>query len=500
MKKYLAYTRVSTTRQGEQGVSLQQQKESIERYAVYAGIEIVDWLEEQETAAKQGRPVFLSMLKKLRKREAAGVVMHKIDRSARNLKDWAELGQLIDQGVEVHFSNESVDLTSRGGRLSADIQAVVAADYIRNLREEVKKGFYGRLRQGISPLPAPLGYLNPGPGKAKTIDPEAGPIIREGFDLYATGRYSQEALTGELNRLGLRTRRGKPVTENVVSHILSNPFYMGIIRLRRSGQVFKGAHAALVSPQLFERVQGIIAGRSVRGPGIHQFEFSRFIKCESCGRSLIAERQKGIVYYRCHVKGCPPTCVRQDAIRNAIANELKSLRLQLREISWIEEFAAEKKLTATSTLDAEVKHLRLQASALDDRQNRLTDALIDGAIERADYEKRKAALLMERCTLEARIAAVEVGKSEQLADVEKKVELIKHAWLLHKEGLTSESRDLVTELTSNRSASGKTLTITLQTPLAQLVERHHLKTGGAVRGVDRTFWERWLSDSSTDEL
>jgi DNA invertase Pin-like site-specific DNA recombinase len=68
------------------------------------------------------------MLKRLKTGEVAGVIMHKIDRSARNLKDWAELGQLIDQGVEVHFSNETVDLNSRGGRLSADIQAVVAAD------------------------------------------------------------------------------------------------------------------------------------------------------------------------------------------------------------------------------------------------------------------------------------------------------------------------------------------------------------------------------------
>jgi site-specific DNA recombinase len=70
-------------------------------------------------------------------------------RSARNLKDWADLGELIDSDLEVHFANESLDLHSRGGRLSADIQAVVAADYIRNLREERIKGFYGRLKQGL---------------------------------------------------------------------------------------------------------------------------------------------------------------------------------------------------------------------------------------------------------------------------------------------------------------------------------------------------------------
>src|SRR5256885_4852920 len=115
------------------------------------------------------------MLKLLQASKADGVIIHKIDRSARNLKDWANLGELIDRGVEVHFANESLDLQSRGGRLSADIQAVVAADYIRNLREETRKGFYGRLKQGILPLPAPAGYVDQGAGKPNMPDPARAP-------------------------------------------------------------------------------------------------------------------------------------------------------------------------------------------------------------------------------------------------------------------------------------------------------------------------------------
>jgi DNA invertase Pin-like site-specific DNA recombinase len=56
MKQYYAYIRVSTTRQGEFGVSLPQQKDAIERYAQRNQLEICRWFEEQETAAKQGRP------------------------------------------------------------------------------------------------------------------------------------------------------------------------------------------------------------------------------------------------------------------------------------------------------------------------------------------------------------------------------------------------------------------------------------------------------------
>src|SRR6266487_2331930 len=213
---YIGYIRVSTTKQGE-GVSLEVQKEAISRYAERNQLQIGQWLEERETAAKRGRPVFNQAMKLLRQGKHQGIILHKLDRGARNLKDWAEIGELSDQGVEVHFVNESLDLHSRGGRLSADIQAVVAADYIRNLREETRKGFYGRLKQGLYPLQAPIGYLDQGSGKAKTIDAEKGPLVRKAFELYATARYSLETLGPELHRMGLRNHNGGRVTRTGLS-------------------------------------------------------------------------------------------------------------------------------------------------------------------------------------------------------------------------------------------------------------------------------------------
>ena len=189
-KQYFSYVRVSTTKQGDHGVSLQEQHDAILRYAQRQNLQVVRSFEEQETAAKRGRPVFSEMLRLLKHGSANGVVIHKIDRGARNLKDWADLAELIDIGVEVHFANESLDLNTRGGRLSADIQAVVAADFIRNLREETKKGFYGRLKQGLYPIWAPIGYLDRGGGQAKVPDPRMAGLVREAFDLYATGNFS----------------------------------------------------------------------------------------------------------------------------------------------------------------------------------------------------------------------------------------------------------------------------------------------------------------------
>src|SRR5712664_3111453 len=189
-KQFFSYIRVSTARQGEHGVSLKEQQDAILRYAQKNSLQIARSFEERETAAKRGRPIFSQMIRSLRHGEAQGVLIRKIDRGARNLKDWADLGDLIDTGVEVHFANESLDLNTRGGRLSADIQAVVAADYIRNLREETKKGIYGRLKQGIYPLAAPVGYLDRGGGNPKEIDPAKAPLILLAFHLYASGSYS----------------------------------------------------------------------------------------------------------------------------------------------------------------------------------------------------------------------------------------------------------------------------------------------------------------------
>jgi len=169
VQNFFGYIRVSTLKQGEKGVSLQEQRASIETYAARQGFSISQWFEERETAAKRGRPVFSRMMALLREQKAVGVIIHKIDRSARNLRDWSDLGEMMDSGIRVHFANESLDLNSRGGRLSADIQAVVAADFIRNLREEAKKGMRGRYKQGLFRCPLRLGIWIREAGRQKQL-------------------------------------------------------------------------------------------------------------------------------------------------------------------------------------------------------------------------------------------------------------------------------------------------------------------------------------------
>src|SRR5260370_32834402 len=274
MGTYFAYARVSTPRQGL-GVSLQEQRAAIERYSAVHGLEITNWFEEKESASQTGRPALDQMLRLIRLKKAQGVIIHKIDRSMRNQQDWADVGKLVDAGVEIHFATENVDLKTVAGRLSADIQAVVAMHYSRNLREEVKKGLYGRLKQGFYPFRAPIGYVNQGTANVNAADPVKAPLIQEAFRLYSSGNFSLPDLTQQMFRKGLRNRNGGPVTINRFATILKNPFYIGLMKIERNGQTFPGIHQPLIATDIFEKTQDVLAGKSPHRAKSHRFTYTR---------------------------------------------------------------------------------------------------------------------------------------------------------------------------------------------------------------------------------
>src|SRR6266446_3707949 len=486
MKGYFAYIRVSTVKQGEKGSSLQEQKAAIETYARRHSLSIAEWYEEQETAAKQGRPVFTKMLKGLDQGIARGVITHKIDRSARNLRDWAVLGELVDRGIELHFAHESIDLSSRGGRLSADIQAVVAADYIRNLRDEVKKGFYGRLKQGLYPLGAPIGYLDNGGGKPKTIDPVRGPLIAKAFELYATGQWSFETLGEEMFSRGLRTKAGKRVRRSGLSTILNSPFYIGLIRIQKTAETFQGVHEPLVGTALFNRVRTILAGRLTHKANIHRFRYQRTFKCCTCGRSLVASRHKGHVYYRCTTRTCPTTCLREEIIDEAL--RLATSGFQLSDKAWAAVNMDVEAVLANCKIDraAELQNMSLAIAALDDRVGRLTDAYIDQVVDRETFLVRKEQLLHERATLTSKETSLKAGDDGIRSRIAKSIELIKALGILPELANDEKLREILTHTTSNLSVCKKNIAIAWANPFAALVSNEDVASGPPKRIKPRT--------------
>ncbi|OAI57504.1 hypothetical protein AYO50_01450 [Acidobacteria bacterium SCGC AG-212-P17] len=490
-KQYLGYVRVSTAKQGEKGVSLDEQRAAIERYSQKYGLTIARWFEERETAAKRGRAIFGQMLQNLRHGKAHGIVMHKIDRGARNLRDWADLGELADAGVEVHFANESLDLNTRGGRLSADIQAVVAADYIRNLREETKKGFYGRLKQGIYPISAPIGYQDRGAGKPKEPDPVMAPLVLKAFQLYSTGRYSFTRLVDEMYERGLRNRNDGKVTMNGLSTLLNNPFYFGVIRIKKTKETFQGAHLPIVSKALFDRVQDILDGKTADRVTRHEFIFRRMIRCAECGYTLIGEIQKGHVYYRCHTATCSVKTFREEWIDEAVKNTFTQLVTNELEEDYIRKWFQAARESATEQKEQDMNSCRLQLDQLRARIARLTDVFIEGNIDKTTFEERKSALIFEQSEFSEKLRSLERDPAHLVKRAEKFLELIKTASNLYELAVPSEKRDFAKKLTSNLSVISKKILVEPRPEVLLIASRQKITSGGPRRDVHRT-WDAVL--------
>jgi DNA invertase Pin-like site-specific DNA recombinase len=452
MKKCFGYVRVSTMKQGE-GVSLEAQREAIDQFAVRNDIRIVRWFEEKETAAKSGRPIFNAMIRLLKRRQAAGVVMHKIDRSARNFADWSKVGDLADAGIDIHFASESLDFRSRGGRLSADIQAVIAADYIRNLRDEIKKGIYGRLKQGLYPFRAPIGYVDQGGGNAKVPDPVRAPLIRKAFELYGTGNHSLRSLRAALEKMGLRNLGGRPLSKHGLETVLGNPFYCGLIRIRKTGAVFPGTHQPLISVRLFETVQAVKAGKAGKKVTRHNHTYRGLFRCGHCDAPMTPERQKGHVYYRCQERECETKCVREEALEAAIMATLRRVQLSDEKVAWLAD------RFATWWKDRQPKQdddntTAMQLGQIDARLTRLTDAMLDNVIDEETFVARKERLLLEKMRIEeaAKEAAISV---DEPARVLRFLELIKSLVDNYISANSDEKREIVQIAISNRTVSGK---------------------------------------------
>ena len=468
-KLFFAYTRVSTQRQGVEGVSLEAQRRAIQDYAQRQNLAITQWFEERQTAAKRGRPIFVQMLSLLRKGKANGLIVHKIDRSARNLKDWADLGELVDTGVDIHFANENYDLRSRGGRLSADIQAVVAADFIRNLREETKKGILARLQQGRYPRWAPVGYLNCGKG-IKKPDPIRGPLVRQAFELYATGNYSLEGLIEEMDRRGLRNCRGTKLSRNGMSCILNNRFYMGLIPMKGMNLVFAGVHEPLVSKILFDRVQQILRGKTMIHAKHHFFVFSRLITCKVCSRHLSGEIQKGHTYYGCRMPSCPQRkSFREEMIEKTVLAKFRTIRFSETEEAFFRTRFEEFLHNLGSAQDQNLKSLKLQFDQITAKISRLVDAYAEGILVAEIVREKQNALLAEKKDIENRLASVErqdmiavTGRMRQF------FELARNAEQSYKIALPEEKRDLVRTLTSNLAVEAENLFVELTFPFSEL--------------------------------
>ena len=250
-----------------------------------------------------------------------------------------------------------------------------------------------------------------------------------------------------------------------MSRILHNPFYMGIMQVGTTGETFEGNHEPLVSKALFDRVQAILAGKLYPRTQIHRMLFRRLIKCDRCGRSLVGERQKGHVYYRCHDWSCRGTSVREEHVDALVRSELAALRVDDGEVgdfrAVIREGLAEDIAAAGERAERTERDLAL----VEERMNRLTDAVLDGTIDKDAYTQRKAALIAQKLAIRDRERAGSLTGWQKIAEW---FELAQTALESYEIGDADEKRATVQSVSSNLLAVGKEPVFPLFYPFKEL--------------------------------
>ncbi len=128
MIRAVGYIRVSTEGQAEEGVSLEAQRAKLTAYAVAADLELVAIREDAGVSAKTlARPGLQAALADLRDGRAEALVVTKLDRLTRSVRD---LGSLLEGYFAARFSllsiADSVDTRTAGGRLVLNVLTSVA--------------------------------------------------------------------------------------------------------------------------------------------------------------------------------------------------------------------------------------------------------------------------------------------------------------------------------------------------------------------------------------
>src|SRR3989338_3798296 len=156
MTPCVMYTRVSSEEQAKAGYSFPCQRQRIAEYAHRNDCTVVAAFEEAHSAKQTGRPEFDRMLDFLREHtEVRTILVHKQDRIARNLTDWA----FLKESLRVHVvAVEEPAADTPMGSLMQTFNAGLAKWYSENLSVEVKKGLRGKFEAGGCVTRAPVGY------------------------------------------------------------------------------------------------------------------------------------------------------------------------------------------------------------------------------------------------------------------------------------------------------------------------------------------------------
>ena len=311
-----AYARVSTTLD-EQNNSFQAQKDYYEKLIrntpgwSFAGIYTDRGISGISTDNREG---FQKLMKDCRAGKVDKILTKSVSRFARNTVDSLNaIRELKELGIGVEFEKEGIFTLDSKGEFLITIMSSLSQEESRSISENVRWGVKKRMADGKYSVNFSqfLGY-DRGPDGEFVINENEAWIVRYIFRSRLSG-YSTTEISKQLMKLGVPAPSGgKTWSPSVVIHILSNEKMKGDALLQKSyiedyitkrvrmnrGELQQfyvtGGHQAIVDPELFDRVQEILAEQE---SGMYPWK-TRLV-CGKCGRPFRIKQRHGKVCWEC---------------------------------------------------------------------------------------------------------------------------------------------------------------------------------------------------------
>ena len=337
------YVRVSTDEQAREGFSISAQRENLLKYAEAEGWEVYDtYIDDGYSAKDMNRPELKRLLKDIHARNVDIVLVMKLDRLTRSVRD---LYELLDEFEKHHCSfysrQERFDISSSMGRAMLGMLGIFAQWERETIAERVRFGMEQMVKEGKRPgAPKPFGY-----DKNGNQIPEEVAILHEMRRLYMKGN-GFYTVAQTLNRRNL-LHRGAIWTQQYVKYCLENPYYAGYLRWGKDSKheeiIVKGNHQPVWTDEEYEahlRRMRIRSGKNFTRT--YRFWFTGVLRCGRCGESLVGRVVKAkrvrkeeyfASFYRCSGRsngtGCKLPSLRQELIEHLIFDYISQYKLDM---------------------------------------------------------------------------------------------------------------------------------------------------------------------------
>ena len=420
-KRAAIYTRVSSVKQKEEGVSLEVQLKACRKFCADNNYIIISEFEDAQSGLDADRPGYQAMLRMASENAFDVVVVWRRDRFGR---DTAEIFPTV-KSLKRH--NVDVASVTEGGtvdEVTFGVLTVMAEEESRRTSRRIRASKEELAKQGYWSGGAPLGYsLTIGPnGKSKVLAPnEQAPLVTELFRRYAHEKASLADLLGFLKDNGISTSRA------AIGYSLKNRAYAGKVSYGQWSRSqfapkpkeieYQGQHPPLVDTDTFELVQQRLVENKHRYFGQYhrpKYLFSGLLRCGICGSAMSGRRKKdrkNQVQYECSRRNNRRDCNQPTIFEAKVGAEVKDQIMRLLDPLRLSEVQSQaKSIVETTAQNAMEERVHLQDSlaqqrdSLEKRLAGLEDGYFDGEIAKDRYLQRRDDYLKTLEEIESKIS------------------------------------------------------------------------------------------------